>query len=55
MMSTNADAQTGPLLDLTLSTAICDMLDRDAGIAAPMPAPAPMPTQGTRPTVTLLR
>ena len=37
MMSTNPDAQTGPLLDLTLSTAVCEMFDQDASHAAPMP------------------
>jgi D-alanyl-D-alanine carboxypeptidase len=51
MISTIPDAQIGPLLDLTLSTAICAMLDRDAAIHV-----TPMPTQMTRtPTPTLLR
>jgi D-alanyl-D-alanine carboxypeptidase len=37
MMSTIPDAQTGPLLDLALGTAACNMLDQDASRAVPMP------------------
>jgi D-alanyl-D-alanine carboxypeptidase len=51
MMSTYPDAQTGPLLSLTLDSAVCAMLDRDAASRA-----APMPTQVTSAAaLTLLR
>ena len=44
MISTEPDAQTGPLLDLTQSTAICQMLGQDiAAAAAPTTAGAPQP------------
>ena len=35
MISTDPAAQTGPLLDLTQSTAICQMLGQDITDAAP--------------------
>jgi D-alanyl-D-alanine carboxypeptidase len=44
MISTEPDAQTGPLLDLTQGTAICQMLGQDVDIAAaPTTAGAPQP------------
>ena len=44
MISTEPDAQTGPLLDLTQSTAICQMLGQDLdAAAAPTTAGAPQP------------
>jgi len=44
MISTDPAAQTGPLLDLTQSTAICQMLGQDVDIAAaPTTAGAPQP------------
>ena len=45
MISTEPNAQTGPLLDLTQSTAICQMLGQDitAAAAAPTIAGTPQP------------